>query len=78
MSEPCRSCDEKHRDFGGCRCQAFMVTGDASLADPVCSKSPNHHKITDFVAGTLEPAVNFDPMMFRNKKNSKKLSLETR
>ena len=30
MTEPCRSCDEKEKDFGGCRCQAFMLTGDAS------------------------------------------------
>ncbi|PZQ97500.1 MAG: pyrroloquinoline quinone biosynthesis protein PqqE, partial [Flavobacterium psychrophilum] len=40
--EPCRSCDEKHKDFGGCRCQAFLLTGDASNADPVCSKSAHH------------------------------------
>ena len=42
MPEPCRSCDEKHKDFGGCRCQAFLLTGDASNADPVCSKSAHH------------------------------------
>ena len=42
MPEPCRSCDEKEKDFGGCRCQAFMLTGDASNADPVCSKSEQH------------------------------------
>ncbi|MDH4872207.1 pyrroloquinoline quinone biosynthesis protein PqqE, partial [Pseudomonas sp. BN515] len=35
MPEPCRSCDEKEKDFGGCRCQAFLLTGDASNADPV-------------------------------------------
>ena len=45
MPEPCRSCDEKEKDFGGCRCQAFMLTGDASNADPVCSKSPQHNLI---------------------------------
>lgn len=45
MPEPCRSCDEKEKDFGGCRCQAFMLTGDAANADPVCAKSPHHHKI---------------------------------
>ncbi len=44
MPEPCRSCDEKEKDFGGCRCQAFMLTGNADNADPVCSKSPHHHK----------------------------------
>ena len=45
MQEPCRSCDERYKDFGGCRCQAFMVTGDAAAADPVCSKSPMHERI---------------------------------
>ena len=44
MKEPCRSCDEKHKDLGGCRCQAFMLTGDAANADPVCSKSPHHER----------------------------------
>ncbi|MCF7202422.1 pyrroloquinoline quinone biosynthesis protein PqqE [Pseudomonas oligotrophica] len=45
MPEPCRSCDEKARDFGGCRCQAYMLTGDAANADPVCSKSAQHELI---------------------------------
>ncbi|MGH8609727.1 MAG: pyrroloquinoline quinone biosynthesis protein PqqE, partial [Gammaproteobacteria bacterium] len=42
MKEPCRSCPERFKDFGGCRCQAYMLTGDAANADPVCSLSPNH------------------------------------
>ena len=45
MSEPCRSCDERHRDVGGCRCQAFMLTGDPAATDPVCNLSPDHHLI---------------------------------
>ena len=49
MQEPCRSCDERYKDFGGCRCQAFLVTGDAAATDPVCSKSPQHEKIVEFV-----------------------------
>ncbi len=49
MQEPCRSCNERYKDFGGCRCQAFMVTGDAAATDPVCSKSPQHEKIVEFV-----------------------------
>ena len=40
MSEPCRSCDRKTVDFGGCRCQAMALAGDARATDPVCSKSP--------------------------------------
>jgi pyrroloquinoline quinone biosynthesis protein E len=50
MKEPCRSCPEKARDFGGCRCQAFLLTGDAANADPVCDLSPHHHLVTEAVA----------------------------
>ncbi len=42
MPEPCRSCDERERDFGGCRCQAFRLLGDASRTDPACELSPDH------------------------------------
>ncbi|SFO95318.1 pyrroloquinoline quinone biosynthesis protein E [Amycolatopsis arida] len=41
MAEPCRSCARRTVDFGGCRCQAFLLTGDAAATDPVCSRSPN-------------------------------------
>jgi PqqA peptide cyclase len=41
MQEPCRSCERKALDFGGCRCQAFLLTGDASRTDPVCTLSPD-------------------------------------
>jgi PqqA peptide cyclase len=50
MQEPCRSCERKHLDFGGCRCQAFQLTGDARKADPVCSLSPDHARIEDALA----------------------------
>ena len=42
MSEPCRRCPRKAIDFGGCRCQAFALTGDATNTDPVCMLSPHH------------------------------------
>ncbi|HKS76866.1 MAG TPA: pyrroloquinoline quinone biosynthesis protein PqqE [Terriglobales bacterium] len=42
MQEPCRSCDRRGNDFGGCRCQALLVTGDVNATDPVCSLSPRH------------------------------------
>ncbi|WP_424971747.1 pyrroloquinoline quinone biosynthesis protein PqqE [Dinoroseobacter sp. S76] len=42
MSEPCSSCERKTVDFGGCRCQAMAILGDASATDPVCVKSPHH------------------------------------
>ena len=50
MKEPCRSCPERQRDFGGCRCQAYLLTGDAANADPVCELSPHHHLVTAVVA----------------------------
>ncbi len=50
MPEPCRSCDRRSEDFGGCRCQAFLLTGDAAATDPVCSLAP-HHQV---VAASLE------------------------
>jgi PqqA peptide cyclase len=49
MPEPCRSCDRRHEDFGGCRCQAFLLTGDANATDPVCELAPLHHLIEDAV-----------------------------
>lgn len=49
MAEPCRSCPRKALDFGGCRCQAFALTGDARNTDPVCTLSPRH----DLILGAL-------------------------
>jgi pyrroloquinoline quinone biosynthesis protein E len=43
MAEPCRSCDRREVDWGGCRCQAFALTGDAAATDPACALSPQHH-----------------------------------
>jgi pyrroloquinoline quinone biosynthesis protein E len=45
MPEPCRSCPERERDFGGCRCQAFRLLGNAGATDPACSLSPDHDVI---------------------------------
>lgn len=45
MQEPCKSCDKKTHDFGGCRCQAMALLGDASATDPVCIKSPHHRRL---------------------------------
>ena len=42
MPEPCRSCARRSEDFGGCRCQAFLLAGDAALTDPACSLAPTH------------------------------------
>jgi pyrroloquinoline quinone biosynthesis protein E len=53
MSEPCVSCARREQDFGGCRCQAFLLTGDARVADPVCHLSPQHEIVTQ-LAGEAE------------------------
>jgi pyrroloquinoline quinone biosynthesis protein E len=45
MPEPCRSCERREIDFSGCRCQAFLLTGDPSATDPVCQLSPLHHVV---------------------------------
>jgi pyrroloquinoline quinone biosynthesis protein E len=45
MQEPCKTCDRRALDFGGCRCQAFLLAADANATDPVCSLSPQHTKV---------------------------------
>jgi PqqA peptide cyclase len=50
MPEPCQSCDRRRVDFGGCRCQAFHLTGDAAVTDPACSLAP-HHAIVETARG---------------------------
>ncbi|HUE48195.1 MAG TPA: pyrroloquinoline quinone biosynthesis protein PqqE, partial [Steroidobacteraceae bacterium] len=57
MKEPCRSCPERAKDFGGCRCQAYLLTGDADNADPVCDLSPYHHRVTEAVARAEQAAA---------------------
>jgi len=45
MQEPCKTCDRRSQDFGGCRCQAMLLAGDAGATDPVCSLSPNRREV---------------------------------
>jgi pyrroloquinoline quinone biosynthesis protein E len=71
MKDPCRTCDEKEKDLGGCRCQAFMLTGDAEIADPVCTKSPYRQLIVDAIEEAKNPVVASQPIIFRNDKNSR-------
>ena len=68
MRDPCRSCPERTKDFGGCRCQAFMLTGEAENADPVCALSPNHHVVTSAVErAQTGRAVAAQPLIFRER-----------
>ncbi len=57
MPEPCRSCDKRTADFGGCRCQAFHLTGHATATDPVCSLAPDHGLIEAARAEAQAPAA---------------------
>jgi pyrroloquinoline quinone biosynthesis protein E len=76
MKEPCRSCPEKTKDFGGCRCQAYMLTGDATNADPVCELSPHHHLVVEAVEKADRPTLpaGVKPIVFRDDRNSRELS----
>ena len=47
MSDPCRSCPRRFEDFGGCRCQAYLLAGDPAVTDPVCTYSPHRHLVTE-------------------------------
>lgn len=77
MKEPCASCDQREVDLGGCRCQAYMLAHDAAAADPVCSKSPQHHLVQAAVerAATINvKTVTEHPLVFRDPVNSRRLS----
>jgi len=71
MKEPCKSCPERSKDFGGCRCQAYLLTGDAAMADPVCDLSPEHHIVLEaIIAAGNTPGLKEYPLVFRNPKAS--------
>lgn len=56
LPEPCQSCERKEVDFGGCRCQALALAGDAGATDPVCGKAPRHSVVSDLLASAMENA----------------------
>ena len=70
MQEPCRSCARKQHDFGGCRCQAFALTGDARAADPVCRHSPHHS-----IVARLAAAQSDEPYVYRRLEQSTERTL---
>lgn len=76
MKEPCRTCPEREKDFGGCRCQAYLLTGDPLNADPVCSLSPHHGKVLAAIDRAYEEreSDNIRPLVFRNPRNSRRLT----
>jgi PqqA peptide cyclase len=70
MLEPCRSCARKDIDFGGCRCQAFMLAGNAAEADPICRLSANH----SVVESAQEDTSDATELIYRDTKNSRCLT----
>jgi len=64
MSDTCRSCDEHERDFGGCRCQAYLITGSAEATDPVCPKSPDRSVVDRLIAQAGASAAVEQPLRF--------------
>jgi len=72
MPEPCRSCPERANDLGGCRCQAYLLTGDAGATDPACNKAPQHDIVRAAIASRARiPEM---PLLFRSAANSRALS----
>ncbi|MGH8565488.1 MAG: pyrroloquinoline quinone biosynthesis protein PqqE [Gammaproteobacteria bacterium] len=73
MKEPCRTCPERFKDFGGCRCQAYLLTGDAENADPVCDLSPHHDRVLAAIerAAKSSPPGSEAPLVFRNTRSSR-------
>jgi pyrroloquinoline quinone biosynthesis protein E len=60
MREPCRTCPRAEEDFGGCRCQALLLTGDAANTDPVCSLSPDHGLVAELAGSSSRvPSADF-------------------
>jgi pyrroloquinoline quinone biosynthesis protein E len=53
LPEPCQGCAFKEVDFGGCRCQAYQITGDPSVTDPACSLSPMHHLMVELATASV-------------------------
>jgi pyrroloquinoline quinone biosynthesis protein E len=56
MQEPCKTCDRRHLDYGGCRCQAFLLAGDAAATDPVCSLAPTRTKVDVILRAVNQPS----------------------
>ena len=70
MPAPCRTCDERHTDFGGCRCQAFALLGDAGATDPACALSPRHELVREARARAEQPAAAPPPIRLRRMRSS--------
>jgi pyrroloquinoline quinone biosynthesis protein E len=61
MPEPCRGCDQREIDWGGCRCQALALAGDAARTDPACHRSPDHHLMSLAVEAAANAPLDLIP-----------------
>src|SRR6266478_2278228 len=57
MQEPCKTCERREQDFGGCRCQALLIAGDPAATDPVCSLAPTRAKVDVILEAANKPSV---------------------
>lgn len=73
MPEPCRSCPEKGVDLGGCRCQAYLLTGRIDATDPVCDKSPEHGRVLRAIESAARPSIP-QPLVFRTPDESRRMT----
>jgi len=74
MKDPCKTCDRKEEDLGGCRCQAWLLSQDAEAADPACPKSPHHGLVQAALAAADAHVPNTHPLVFRDPAQSRRLS----
>lgn len=76
MKEPCRSCSLRFKDFGGCRCQAYLLLNDTHATDPVCDLSPDHNVVQEAIHRAMENIASCEeiPLIYRNSRNSKSFS----
>lgn len=67
MPDPCRACDRREIDWGGCRCQALAIAGDAGRTDPACQRSPDHHLMDEAIAAAADAALDLVPRRLQQR-----------
>ncbi|HDZ46706.1 hypothetical protein LCGC14_0159070 [marine sediment metagenome] len=77
MPTLCQQCDNRDKDYGGCRCQAYLLTGDMNATDPVCQYSPDHGLIQNLLAENAQNPHDQDALIPRNARQSKRLQAAT-
>ncbi|MCB1875859.1 MAG: pyrroloquinoline quinone biosynthesis protein PqqE [Chromatiales bacterium] len=72
MQAPCSGCERREHCFGGCRCQAYLLSGDTNVADPACERSPHHGVVLEAIRRSASLLVEPEPVM-RNRRNGMRL-----